>query len=71
MSALSSMLRHQAAACFSSDDEEEMISQDTDSDVAEHRDGGKVKVKWTQEEVTAKTLIYWLCFMAFDFIQST
>nr|XP_061814549.1 myb-related protein B-like [Nerophis lumbriciformis] len=23
---------------------------DTDSDVAEHRDGGKVKVKWTQEE---------------------
>lgn len=34
-----------------------MISQDNDSDVAEQRDGGKVKVKWTQEEVTAKTLI--------------
>lgn len=37
---------------FSGDDEEEIISQDTDSDVAEQRDGVKVKVKWTQEEVT-------------------
>lgn len=27
------------------------MHQDTDSDVAEQRDGGKVKVKWTQEEV--------------------
>ncbi|XP_056886921.1 v-myb avian myeloblastosis viral oncogene homolog-like 2b isoform X2 [Takifugu flavidus] len=35
---------------MSCDDEEEMISQDNDSDVAEQRDGGKVKVKWTQEE---------------------
>nr|CBN80593.1 Myb-related protein B [Dicentrarchus labrax] len=26
------------------------MHQDTDSDVAEQRDGGKVKVKWTQEE---------------------
>ena len=29
--------------------------QDTDSDVAEQRDGGKVKVKWTQEEVIVTT----------------
>lgn len=28
---------------------------DTDSDVAEQKDGGKVKVKWTQEEVMAMT----------------
>lgn len=27
--------------------------QDTDSDVAEQRDSGKVKVKWTQEEVSS------------------
>lgn len=39
------------------DDEEEIISQDTDSDVAEQRDGVKVKVKWTQEEVTADILL--------------
>ncbi|XP_053724564.1 v-myb avian myeloblastosis viral oncogene homolog-like 2b isoform X1 [Synchiropus splendidus] len=32
------------------DDGEEAMLQDTDSDVAEPRDGGKVKVKWTQEE---------------------
>ncbi|XP_036956701.1 v-myb avian myeloblastosis viral oncogene homolog-like 2b isoform X2 [Acanthopagrus latus] len=32
------------------EDGEEAMHQDTDSDVAEHRDGGKVKVKWTQEE---------------------
>lgn len=58
MCASSSVLTPQlAAACFSSDEEEEMISQDTDSDVAEQRDGGKVKVKWTQEEVTAKALL--------------
>lgn len=31
------------------------MHQDTDSDVAEQRDGGKVKVKWTQEEVIAMT----------------
>lgn len=62
MHALSNMLKHQAAACVSSDDEEEMISQDNDSDVAEQRDGGKVKVKWTQEEVTARTLISWLFY---------
>uniref|UniRef100_A0AAQ6A803 V-myb avian myeloblastosis viral oncogene homolog-like 2b n=1 Tax=Amphiprion ocellaris TaxID=80972 RepID=A0AAQ6A803_AMPOC len=29
---------------------EEALHQDTDSDVAEQRDGGKLKVKWTQEE---------------------
>lgn len=32
------------------DDVEEAMLQDTDSDVAEQRDGGKVKVRWTQEE---------------------
>ncbi|XP_028261994.1 v-myb avian myeloblastosis viral oncogene homolog-like 2b [Parambassis ranga] len=32
------------------EDGEEAIHPDTDSDVAEQRDGGKVKVKWTQEE---------------------
>ncbi|XP_019942345.1 v-myb avian myeloblastosis viral oncogene homolog-like 2b isoform X2 [Paralichthys olivaceus] len=32
------------------EDGEEAMVQDTDSDVAEQRDGGRVKVKWTQEE---------------------
>ncbi|XP_017296630.1 v-myb avian myeloblastosis viral oncogene homolog-like 2b [Kryptolebias marmoratus] len=32
------------------EDGDEAMHQDTDSDVAEPRDGGKVKVKWTQEE---------------------
>uniref|UniRef100_A0A8C3G7W9 V-myb avian myeloblastosis viral oncogene homolog-like 2b n=1 Tax=Cyclopterus lumpus TaxID=8103 RepID=A0A8C3G7W9_CYCLU len=32
------------------EDGEEAMHHDTDSDVAEQRDGGKVKVKWTQEE---------------------
>ncbi|XP_028667934.1 v-myb avian myeloblastosis viral oncogene homolog-like 2b [Erpetoichthys calabaricus] len=32
------------------DENEEMICQDTDSDVPDQRDSGKVKVKWTQEE---------------------
>uniref|UniRef100_A0A3Q1FRC8 V-myb avian myeloblastosis viral oncogene homolog-like 2b n=1 Tax=Acanthochromis polyacanthus TaxID=80966 RepID=A0A3Q1FRC8_9TELE len=32
------------------EDGEEVLHQDTDSDVAEQRDGGKLKVKWTQEE---------------------
>ncbi|XP_049429067.1 v-myb avian myeloblastosis viral oncogene homolog-like 2b isoform X1 [Epinephelus fuscoguttatus] len=32
------------------EDGEEAMHPDTDSDVAEQRDGGKVKVKWTQEE---------------------
>uniref|UniRef100_A0AAQ5ZZ21 V-myb avian myeloblastosis viral oncogene homolog-like 2b n=1 Tax=Amphiprion ocellaris TaxID=80972 RepID=A0AAQ5ZZ21_AMPOC len=32
------------------EDGEEALHQDTDSDVAEQRDGGKLKVKWTQEE---------------------
>ncbi|XP_041837583.1 v-myb avian myeloblastosis viral oncogene homolog-like 2b isoform X2 [Melanotaenia boesemani] len=32
------------------EDGEEALHQDTDSDVAEPREGGKVKVKWTQEE---------------------
>lgn len=40
---------------FLSEDGEEAMHQDTDSDVAEQRDGGKVKVKWTQEEVIALT----------------
>lgn len=34
------------------EDGEEAVHQDTDSDVAEQRDGGKLKVKWTQEEVS-------------------
>ncbi|TRY97808.1 hypothetical protein DNTS_008294 [Danionella cerebrum] len=33
------------------EDDEEQMCQDTDSDVADQRDSGKVKVKWTQEEV--------------------
>lgn len=37
--------------CVNSDDEEEAMCQDTDSDVADQKDCGKVKVKWTQEEV--------------------
>ncbi|XP_036387277.1 v-myb avian myeloblastosis viral oncogene homolog-like 2b isoform X1 [Megalops cyprinoides] len=32
------------------EDGEETVYQDTDSDVAEQRESGKVKVKWTQEE---------------------
>ncbi|XP_010794713.1 v-myb avian myeloblastosis viral oncogene homolog-like 2b, partial [Notothenia coriiceps] len=32
------------------EDSEEAMHQDTDSDMAERGDGGKVKVKWTQEE---------------------
>ncbi|XP_023662130.1 v-myb avian myeloblastosis viral oncogene homolog-like 2b isoform X1 [Paramormyrops kingsleyae] len=32
------------------DEGEEQVYQDTDSDVAEQRDSGKVKVKWTQDE---------------------
>lgn len=46
---------------FFSDDEEEITPQDTDSDVAEQREGGKVKVKWTQEEVIA-TIHYRIVF---------
>ncbi|XP_030634390.1 v-myb avian myeloblastosis viral oncogene homolog-like 2b [Chanos chanos] len=34
----------------SGEDAEDAMCQDTDSDVAEQRDSGKVKVKWTQEE---------------------
>lgn len=37
---------------------------DTDSDVAEQRDGGKVKVKWTQEEVIVLTCPSYLHFVA-------
>ncbi|XP_016088374.1 myb-related protein B [Sinocyclocheilus grahami] len=32
------------------EDEEEAMCQDTDSDVADQKDCGRVKVKWTQEE---------------------
>ncbi|XP_016087079.1 myb-related protein B-like [Sinocyclocheilus grahami] len=32
------------------EDEDEAMCQDTDSDVADQKDCGKVKVKWTQEE---------------------
>uniref|UniRef100_A0A8C3G7W7 V-myb avian myeloblastosis viral oncogene homolog-like 2b n=1 Tax=Cyclopterus lumpus TaxID=8103 RepID=A0A8C3G7W7_CYCLU len=38
------------AARRHAEDGEEAMHHDTDSDVAEQRDGGKVKVKWTQEE---------------------
>ena len=38
-----------------SEDGEEAMCQDTDSDVAEAKDCGKVKVKWTQEEVSLST----------------
>lgn len=46
--------------CVNSEDEEEAMCQDTDSDVADQKDCGKVKVKWTQEEVflLMKTSIY-------------
>lgn len=37
--------------CVDREDEEEAMCQDTDSDVADQKDCGKVKVKWTQEEV--------------------
>ncbi|KAJ0023354.1 hypothetical protein NQD34_003253, partial [Periophthalmus magnuspinnatus] len=44
-----------------SEDAEETVHQDTDSDVADQRDGGKVKVKWTQEEDDAlKALVHQL-----------
>lgn len=33
------------------------MNQDTDSDVAELKDGGKAKLKWTQEEVIAYRLL--------------
>uniref|UniRef100_A0A672MLY2 V-myb avian myeloblastosis viral oncogene homolog-like 2b n=1 Tax=Sinocyclocheilus grahami TaxID=75366 RepID=A0A672MLY2_SINGR len=36
--------------CVNSEDEEEAMCQDTDSDVADQKDCGRVKVKWTQEE---------------------
>ncbi|XP_068171674.1 v-myb avian myeloblastosis viral oncogene homolog-like 2b isoform X2 [Antennarius striatus] len=40
------------------EDGEEAMHPDTDSDVAEQRDGGKLKVKWTQEEDdTLKVLV--------------
>uniref|UniRef100_A0A667Z2W0 V-myb avian myeloblastosis viral oncogene homolog-like 2b n=1 Tax=Myripristis murdjan TaxID=586833 RepID=A0A667Z2W0_9TELE len=40
-----------ASCCwFFSEDAEEGMYQDPDSDVVEQRDSGKVKVKWTQEE---------------------
>lgn len=41
--------------CVNSEDEEEAMCQDTDSDVADQKDCGKVKVKWTQEEVLLLT----------------
>lgn len=50
-----SVFRITLGSLFFSDDEEEITPQDTDSDVAELREGGKVKVKWTQEEVIANT----------------
>lgn len=46
-----SYVRPHHSCLFLSEDGEEAMHQDTDSDVAEQRDGGKVKVKWTQEEV--------------------
>lgn len=43
------------------------MHQDTDSDVAEQRDGGKGKVKWTQDEVivgTCPRLALFMCLHA-------
>lgn len=40
------------------------MHQDTDSDVAEQRDGGKVKVKWTQEEVINVTYFPVVCMLS-------
>lgn len=44
---------HTLLLVFFREDGEEAMYQDTDSDVAEQRDCGKVKVKWTQEEVSS------------------
>lgn len=41
---------------FLSEDVEEAMIQDTDSDVAEPKEGGKVKTKWTQDEVICDPL---------------
>lgn len=37
--------------CPGREDGEEAAHPDTDTDLTEFRDGGKVKVRWTQEEV--------------------
>lgn len=42
------------------------MHQDTDSDVADPRDGWKVKVKWTQDEVMAHTS----CSSCFSFMDT-
>lgn len=41
---------------FSSEDQDELHYQDTDSDVPEQRDG-RCKVKWTQEEVSRNLVL--------------
>jgi len=40
------------------------MHHDTDSDVAEQKDGGKVKVKWTQEEVSVSTRPPPICMLS-------
>lgn len=49
---------HTLLLVFFREDGEEAMYQDTDSDVAEQRDCGKVKVKWTQDEVSSCPLIH-------------
>lgn len=46
-----------AARCCR-EDGDESASQDAELDGAEHKDGGKVKVKWTHEEVSAARTVY-------------
>lgn len=43
---------------FCREDGDESASQDAEMDGAEHKDGGKVKVKWTHEEVSAARTVY-------------
>uniref|UniRef100_A0A3Q2DM84 V-myb avian myeloblastosis viral oncogene homolog-like 2b n=1 Tax=Cyprinodon variegatus TaxID=28743 RepID=A0A3Q2DM84_CYPVA len=46
------LICHPCCCCLvPSEDGDEAMHQDTDSDVAEQKEGGKGKVKWTQEEV--------------------
>ncbi|KAI4826453.1 hypothetical protein KUCAC02_029900 [Chaenocephalus aceratus] len=47
---LSALLSHITLIVSLREESEEAMHQDTDSDVPERGDGGKVKVKWTQEE---------------------
>lgn len=50
-----SSVTHVVVCLVPSEDGDEVMHQDTDSDVAEQKEGGKGKVKWTQEEVIVGT----------------